>query len=604
MATDKLFDIDNDLIPSVLQKKKTAILAKAGKKLKDEWEKFKVDYNLVFKKYLKNSYDKYSKIKTILCLSEPQYIYDLFESPNLKRNWNEYIDSSDVNNILDFSHFFIIKGDGGIGKSTLMKHLFINELQHKDLIPIFIELQDVNDVDAEYHIRDFIFSKLDNLGSTLKEEYLEYALGSGCFLFLFDGYDEIASEKKNTFFKKLTDFSDKYPENYFVVSSRPESEFIEFQRFTVLELCKLNKGQAISLVSKIDFETEIKEKFIKALGTGLYDNHMTFASNPLLLNVMLLTYENYAEIPEKMHLFYAYAFDTLLTKHDATKGGFQRRFKTKLANDDLKKVISRFCYITYYHNKLKFTHDELIKYLKSSKIKGIDFSCDEIINDLKDALCFIYKDGIHYFFTHRSFQEYFTAFFLSNLNDENMQEFGIKLIEKDSKRAVDDNTFSMLYDMSTELFEQNILLHLLESIEKDYSDDKYNFYFSFIKPEFFFGSKNKSDNELQLLFIRSNNDTAEFIRRFTYKYRKTDKIDFERDYIAEQKLLEYLEKKGNYAINQHISYKRIIEDRMLYEMLKSTWIGQNIQAMADLKDILIEKKRENDLNLKEMLTIE
>ena len=43
---------------------------------------------------------------------------------------------------------------------------------------------------------------------------------------------------------------------------------------------------------------------------------------------------------------------------------------------------------------------------------------------------------------------------------------------------------------------------------------------------------------------------------------------------------------------------------MLYEMLKSTWIGQNIQAMADLKDILIEKKRENDLNLKEMLTIE
>ena len=598
MAAEKALDFD-DILSSVFKKKKKAIIAKAGEIIINEWEKIKVDSDLVFRNYLKNSYDKYSKIKTILCLSEPQYIYKLFEAPNLKRSWNESIDSSDIDNILDLSHFFIIKGDGGIGKSTLMKHLFINELEHKDLIPIFIELQDVNDVDEEYDIRDFIFSILDNLGSTLKEDYLEYALGSGCFLFLFDGYDEIASDKKKTFFKKLTDFSDKYSENYFIISSRPESEFIEFQRFTVLELCNFTKGQAISLVSKIDFDVEIKEKFIKALDSKLYDEHTSFASNPLLLNVMLLTFENYAEIPEKVHLFYAQAFDTLLTKHDATKGGFQRSFKTKLAHDVFKKVIAKFCYITYYHNKLKFTHDELVKYLKNSRINGVDFSCDDMIADLKDALCFIYRDGINYFFTHRSFQEYFTAFFLSNLNDENMKKMSLKLIKKNPNRATYDSTFSMLYDMTTERFEQNILLPLLESIEKDNIKDKYDFYFKFIKPEFTFHYSHNNE-KIDLYFSHSSNNIATFIKMFAYKYwRFSIKIAK----IEEEKLFEYLVNIRGNAINQNITYKNIIKDRQIYNMLKKTWIGEHIKTMANLKDILIAKKHENDLDLKEMLEI-
>ncbi|WP_303806068.1 NACHT domain-containing NTPase [Ruminococcus flavefaciens] len=604
MTVDKLFKPDNDVISSVLQKKKKDIIAKAGEILKNEWEKIKVDTDLVFRNYLKNSYDKYSKIKTILCLSEPQYIYKIFESPNLKRNWNEYIDSSDIDNILDLSHFFIIKGNGGIGKSTLMKHLFINELGHKDLIPIFIELQDVNDIATEYDIRDFVFNKLDNLGSTLKKEYLEYALESGCFLFLFDGYDEISSEKKNSFIKKIIDFSDKYSENFFIISSRPESDFIEFQRFTVLELCDFTKKQAVSLVSKIDFDTEIKEKFIKALYESLYDKHSSFASNPLLLNVMLLTYENYAEIPEKVHLFYAQAFDTLIQKHDATKGGFQRNFKTSLTSDDLKKIISKFCFITYYQKKLKFTHDELVNHLKEAKIKKIDFSYDDIIDDMRDALCFIYTEGIYYYFTHRSFQEYFTAVFLKDLPDENMEKLGLKLIEKDSWRAANDDTFSMLYDMSTERFEQNILLKILESFEKKDLQDKYDFYFHNIKPDIKFVNGNQSKLMLQLLTKVTdvyNDNICDIIFNFTYKYKQcSSKIDNKN----ENKLYEYLKKQKNYINGHRINYEDIINDKQLYELLKETWIGKRIKTMANLKDILKTKKRENDLDLEGLLNIE
>ena len=47
---------------------------------KSEWEKFKVDLDIVFRKYLKNSVEKYGKIKTILYRTEPKYIYDFFET--------------------------------------------------------------------------------------------------------------------------------------------------------------------------------------------------------------------------------------------------------------------------------------------------------------------------------------------------------------------------------------------------------------------------------------------------------------------------------------------------------------------------------------------
>ena len=101
-----------------------------------------------------------------------------------------------------------------------------------------------------------IFEKLYNLGSEINKEYLEYALQSGCFLFLLDGYDEITSNKKKSFLVKLTNFCDRYSENYFIVSSRPYSEFIEFQRFTVLSLCTFSKEQAVSLIEKIWIESE------------------------------------------------------------------------------------------------------------------------------------------------------------------------------------------------------------------------------------------------------------------------------------------------------------------------------------------------------------
>ncbi len=594
-------DLTAGCVKAILEKYADPIGKKIGKLAKDEWEKFKIDFDLVFINYLKNSYEKYSKIKTILYRTEPKYIYNFFECPTIKVGYN-IIDGNDINNILSISNFLIIQGTGGIGKSMFLKHLFLNELSKKDFIPIFIELKDLNDIKDDYDIKDFIFEKLDALGSTIKKNHLEYALKSGCFLFLLDGYDEIITEKRDEFFKKFDGFCDKYSDNYFIVTSRPYSEFVEFQRFTILSICELSKEQAVSLISKIDFDYDIKSRFINSLEENLYERHTSFASNPLLLNIMLLTFDNYAEIPEKLHLFYSNAFETLYSKHDATKSGYKRELKSTLSYDSFKKVFSYFCFMTYYQGKIEFSYEDLYNTLKKISISGISFDVRDYIYDLVSSICVLYKEGLNYKFAHRSFQEYFTSIFLKELSDKNMTQMGLTLIKKDTYRATHDSVFPMLFDMTEERVEQNILLPLLEEIEHECDLlDKYDFYFSKFKPicEFV----NTSDGETGLwLRSQTGDEIVEFIGDYIRFYSNYDRDSVKIMKEKSQSLLDYLIETINYEIGTEIQCMNFIDNKTFYSLLKSTWVGTHIETTANLRKILSEKKKEKELDLSSLLS--
>ena len=569
-----------------------------AEQIKDGWEKFKIDSDIAFNQYLNKSFDKYSKIKTILYRTEPKYIYNFFEFPKIVKE-NERIDSKDVNNLLNISHFLIVQGTGGIGKSTFMKHLFINELEKNDLIPIFIEFKDLNDRQNDYEISDFVFEKLYNIGYDFNRDYLEYALKSGCFLFLLDGYDEISTNKKNVFLKKLTAFCDRYTENYFVVSSRPYTEFVEFERFTVLRLCKLTKRQAISLVSKLEFDVDIKNNFMIALDDKLYNKHQSFASNPLLLNIMLLTYDNYAEIPEKLHLFYANAFETLYSKHDATKGGYKRELKSKLSYDSFKKVFSYFCFVTYLQGKIELTYDELLENFKRCNISNITFDVENYVYDIVNSICLLHKDGETYKFTHRSFQEYFTAIFLKELSDDNMKKFALVLIEKDAHRAKNDEVFDMLYDMSQNRMEQNIFVPLIEKIEEECSEDKYDFYFAKMQFKLFFEYIDEDGvSEIKLVRIANTGcPQVQFLQKYAWRYaafkERTNK-DLSDD------LFKLLNADYEYVLGEHIE-DSIIREPHIYDMIRSTWIGKIVYSLVDFRSELSSKQKIINLDLDELL---
>ncbi|MBE6756556.1 MAG: hypothetical protein E7555_08880 [Ruminococcaceae bacterium] len=249
--------------------------------------------------------------------------------------------------------------------------------------------------------------------------------------------------------------------------------------------------------------------------------HESFASNPLLLNIMLLTYDNYADIPEKLHLFYSNAFETLYIKHDATKGGYKREFKTKLSSDDFKRVFAFFCFVTYFNGKIEFYEDELRSFLAKVNLKGKELNIDDIIYDLTNSMCLMYKDGITYRFTHRSFQEYFTALFLKELPDSNMKKMAIELIKKDPIRARDDSVFDMLYDMCEERVEHNIIMPILEEIETDCENDKYKYYLERMNVEFKLSTSPEANDITLWLLMFEGCQLSWFVYKFVKIHNKT-----------------------------------------------------------------------------------
>ncbi len=449
----------NKIISNIIESKVDVIANKIIGFAKRGKGKVLVDFKMAFSSYLDNSYQKNSKIKTILYRTEPKYIYDFFV-PNKLKFCGDIYDSIDTSRVLEISKFLVIQGTGGIGKTTLLKHFFVDSIRRNLFIPLFFELRDLNDADGD--ITTCMYESFKKLGFDLSYEMFLRALKNGEFLILLDGFDEINMEKNKNVLKKIENFSDQYRENYFIMSSRPNNSFISLQKFSIVDACMFSKEQSLELISKIEYDDKIKERFIDELENNLYETHQSFASNPLLLNIMLLTYDNYAEIPSKLHIFYANAFETLYNKHDATKGGYKRNMKSKLSYSSFKRIFSEFCFITYIKSKYEFTDDELEETINEIRLKSkIEFETTSFKEDLIENVCLIYKDGYKNFFTHRSFQEYFTALYIKDLDDELQKKVAMHMINSRVNPFSEDKVFSMLCDMNSVRYERNVILPIL-----------------------------------------------------------------------------------------------------------------------------------------------
>ena len=588
-------DLASKFMNAIFDEYLSPLISKIANKLKITYNEVKIDLEIPFQAYLTNSYEKYSKIKTIIYGIEPKKLYDFFEIPFLKKG-SDIIKPTTTKILTDLSKFLIIEGSGGIGKSTLMKHLFLSELELKDYIPIFIELKDFND-EEHLDLEKLLLKKLNQFHNTFQEEYLDYALQSGCFLFLLDGYDELYSENQKEFFKKLNDFCDKYPENHYILSSRPysESEFIEFQRFTVLKAVSFTKEQAISLITKIKYpDEELKNKFIRDLESGLYDRHKSFASNPLLLNIMLSTYNDYAEIPQKLHLFYYQAFDTMLSKHDATKS-YRRKMLSNLSSDTFKECFAIFCFLTYQKAKTEFTFPEIDEIFKKfpPRIKNV-LNIDNFIDDLGNALCVLYREGNRYKFTHRSFQEYFVAYFLNIQTDSKMRDYSFLLIESGKFSTSADSVFPMLEDMSTQRFNNNILIPLLNKFEESKSGEKDLFeYYILNFPVKIEISLDSGTPSLRLVVYEPHDKLQRFVYYF---FKNTIDYTYYRT-IDDSPLISFCEE--NYLVGEIIEPKHLIKNKELFDLFRESWVGQHTLSLTHYKQKLIEDLKEEDIVLED-----
>ena len=466
-ATEVATKVTTNLIESAIK----GAWNKAKQWFKDLDSKDAIKYGTAYEEYLDNTYRKYSKIKTIIYRRVPKDLYSFYECIGISFN-GKTIDTNDINNILNVGKKIVITGSGGMGKSILLKHLYLNSIETTENIPVLLELRSFNAIDTkDICLEETIYQVLVQNGFVLEKQYFEYSMMEGGYIILLDGFDELNRDKAAKVSAEIKNLADKYGENYYILSSRPSEEFIGWNDFNEMETLSLNKEQAINLINKIDFDENIKNIFCRELNDTLFERYESFAQNPLLLNIMLLTFNNHASIPDKLNDFYDQAFATLFNMHDATKDAYVRDIRTQLGCEDFKLVFAYICFKSYFKSEYEFTETKLREHISAakSKFKQFKFTVDEFLEDLTLSVCMLVKDGLNYHFSHRSFQEYFAAWYTCKLTDE-VQKKLLSSWLNESLSSLNDSYFTMLFNMQPEKVNKIILFPGLKKIKNLYTD--------------------------------------------------------------------------------------------------------------------------------------
>lgn len=446
-------------------------------KYKDLKFKTERELGIIYNDYLKELELRHSHIKTLLYKNTPKNLYSFFEPMDLIQDQSNIINSSDTNNITRISNKLCITGSGGMGKSMLMKHILLDNIKKNIYIPVFIELKILNQLD-DVSLEHIIFKSLDTLNLNLTYDQFLYTLSSGDYLILLDGLDEVDPQKLAVTELAIQTFSSKYNKNKYIISSRPADIFIGWNEFHELKLSKLTKKQALTLVEKLEYEKGTKNKFKQALRQRLYDQHESFASTPLLLTIMLITFIDGGEIPDNLVAFYEQAYNALFYQHDASKSGFSRNMKTKniLDIEKFKNILSYIAFKSFFSSKINISSSELHDYLKKFKnMEDLSFNDTDFISDSERAVCMIIKDGQDYKFVHRSFQEYFAALYLENLNDSIQKKIFKAWLDDDIRVIRSNNNFinTLIYRQQQRLFE-NLYFPIIEDFNQTYKNELNN----------------------------------------------------------------------------------------------------------------------------------
>src|SRR5258708_2028167 len=435
-------------------------------------EKMEIKLRIGFRRFIDSNVRRFSTVKTIISSSTPipllSIYVNLWLSPAAKqRQKPKRLRDEDFLTQINEYRSVVFTATAGAGKSMLMRYLYLRFLEAQtERLPVFIELRDLNQYPSTT-IEDYLLTKIREYFDEFSESQLKYGLETGQIILFLDGFDEIDYDKRREPERQINAMTARFDQLLTFVSSRPADTFASWEKFYVFSVDPFTKKQVELLVSKIPYDDEIKSLFQKKLGEGLFNTHREFLRNPLLTIMMLVTLEQFADVPAKVHLFYEYAFEALFARHDATKGGFQRKRHTRLALDDFKRLLSYFCMYTYLHGLYSFSSEQLLEILQRS-LDASQIGTDKMLfkNDLTESTCMLVMDGLNYTFSHRSFQEYFAAYFVCR---EKVDEFERALPEL-ARRGIYDNVITMVAEMHREKFEETWALPTLELLRSGVKD--------------------------------------------------------------------------------------------------------------------------------------
>ena len=440
----------------------------------DQYNKIAATFEGCFQGHVETTEARCSKMKNILYRDQSvdflsQYVNIQFGVPEGRRLSDVQAVSKAIS-----STPLLISGTAGAGKTMFMRWSalrLIGGMKSHGRVPLFLEMRYFEEDYHKLPLERYIYDKTSAVDAAANFGQFEYGLKSGLFIILLDAIDEINPAYRENVVSRIMDFARTYPQCGLVISSRYDEKLESIQEFLVLRALPMNRDQIVEVIDKLEYDVDVKSKLTAKLNEGLYDKLEEFLSNPLLATIMLLTFDHSADIPTKLTSFYQQAFEALYQRHDAAKGAYKRAHYAGLPIDKFQDIFSAFSFQTYLDYKFEFTDADLA----SAMSDACEYNQEEVnpalvLRDSMESVCLIQRDGLYNVFSHRSFQEYFCALFISQYRETDVGQL-IGAIASMEHRS---NVLRMLYEMAPEVFEYYWVLPLTTRYLEEFGKTRFN----------------------------------------------------------------------------------------------------------------------------------
>lgn len=453
---------------------------------------------LTFQTYAQKAFAKYSKIKTPFTDDKKRLLSDVYvcstissRNSNLGKTARGSVFSTDeisLSKIKEYSMKTILIGNGGMGKSIMLTYLYVNSLSEhftSGILPILAELREFKY--GSKNIIDYLVDAVTHFDSSFNESTLLKLLEQGKCQVLLDGIDEIDPSDFAAFQNQLSEITDKYPANQYVLASRECEIARALSGFNKLYLQPFNDDKKVELIDKLltlpedentkaDIKSFLQNQFIK--------EHCVFATNPMLLTFVVAKHPIIKTFHGKQSLFYKTIYETIIHGHDESKPNYSRIFHCAKDGDEFTTAFREFCAITYLDNVKEFDALEFEKYFKKIKSKSSfenphKFTKTNFLRDACATSCMLYEKQskliyIDEGFQHLLFAEQMMLDEMKNVID--VEEF---LSKKKDEEYYSLKGFDYFMEVDIEKVESCFFLPFLNKIFKNKNEE--NSYLSYLE---------------------------------------------------------------------------------------------------------------------------
>ncbi|MBE7065134.1 MAG: hypothetical protein E7384_04905 [Ruminococcaceae bacterium] len=355
----------------------------------------------------------------------------------------EEIEAIKLENFFDLGNKIILIGGAGLGKSTTLNYLFCNyeNLCDATALKLKIDLKEYAEEIGEkkkgilWCIANEFVKRIKYSGQTIEEIQVIVAekLNSGSCLIMLDALDEIPTlALRNTVRREIETFTSVYYLNRFIISTREagylKNRFdetflhIRINQFDSEQIKQYSKNWYLSYYED---STDFDEFWSKFDGEVKRARCHSLIRNPIILVLALVIFDFESSLPTRRIEFYQKCIDTFLTERENRKAAIKLSDKTKsiLA---MNLTVPQIAF--YRHNKLsqnssfRFNYYELKKAIKESIsvedeinwVTAVD-EYSEYLVERTELIQEIDEDLLD--FAHKTFYEYFLAFYFSKMCD-------------------------------------------------------------------------------------------------------------------------------------------------------------------------------------------